>query len=42
MHSEQGPRIAGMRSPVHVARVRLLLGDINSLDQSLQEASNGH
>lgn len=42
MRSEQGPRAAGMRSPVHVVRVRLLLGDINSLGYSLQEASNGH
>jgi hypothetical protein len=42
MHPEQGPRDAGMRSPVHIVSVRLLLGDINSLDHSLQEASNGH
>jgi hypothetical protein len=42
MHSEQGPRIAGMRSTVHVARVRLLPGDINSSARSLQEVRHGH
>jgi len=40
--SEQGPRAAGMRSPVHVVRVRLLPGGINSPGHSLLEVGHGH
>jgi len=43
MHSEQGPQAClGMRSPVHVVRVRLLPGDMNSLGHGLLEVGHGH
>ena len=43
MHSEQGPQAClGMRSPVHVVRVRLLPGDMDSLGHSLPGVGHGH
>ena len=42
MSREQEPRAAGMRSPVHVVRVRLLPGDMNSLSHCLLEVYHGH
>ena len=42
MSRKQGPRAVGMRPPVHVVRVRLSPGDMNSPGHCLLEVYHGH